>query len=164
MSGVSRVKEKTWKFQSFFIKVYPQLPLSGFFLEFPILIWLNQWSQHSVSLFQRVVKASNFYAITNILEENLVLAVLLQNFYQILVQYLNFLGRANFVSPNYWSHSLLYNFEGLKCLNSVPLVSYYKSIYIYHDLPMIWLLEISLTYIRGTYFLLETNSLNDCFF
>ena len=37
---------------------------------------------------------------TKILEVNLVLAVLFQNFYQILrkvVQYLNFLGRVNFV-------------------------------------------------------------------
>ena len=53
--------------------------------------------------------------------------------YQIMrkvVQYLNFLWRANFVWPNYWSHSLLYNFEGLKCLSSVPLVRYYKIIYI----------------------------------
>ena len=90
--------------------------------------WLNQWSQHSFIVLKS--SKSNFYAITKILEVNLVLVVLLQNFDQILVQYLNFLVRANFVSPNYWSHSLLYNFEGLKFLNPVPLESYYKSIYI----------------------------------
>ena len=48
----------------------------------------------------RVVKASKFYVITKMLEVNLVLVVLLQNFYQILrkvVHYLNFLERANFL-------------------------------------------------------------------
>ena len=97
-------------------------------------------SQLSVLLLKRVVKTSNFYAITKILVVNFTgfgssaVRIGFQNFYQILrkvVQHLNFMGRTNFVSClNYGPHSLLYNFEGLKCSSSVLLVRYYISIYI----------------------------------
>lgn len=64
-------------------------------------------SQLSVLLVKRVVKASNFCAITKILVVNLTgfdsstLRIGFPNFYQILrkvVQYLNFMGITNFVN------------------------------------------------------------------
>ena len=77
---------------------------------------------HSLMKSRNTVKGSNFYAITKILEVNLILAMLLKNFYQFSGLLSYFLAKSQFcLTKSFVSLTALY-FEGLKCLSSVHAI------------------------------------------